>query len=133
MTQPATSMPYIKTLDFSRLADGYFPIVSYDCKWTESAYEYTAISVVPLDAHFPATHSAAITQIAQATVAALGITSYTNIDIRMDDAGTCYVIDVNPNCDLHPDAGMATVTGYAGISYDALIHTIAIDALEHAQ
>lgn len=133
VTQPATATAYIKTLDFSQLAPDYHRIVSYDCKWAESAYEYTAITVVPLDTRFPAAHISAINELAHAAIAALGITSYTNIDIRMDHDGVPYVIDVNPNCDLHPDAGMAKVTGYAGMSYDTLIHTIALDALERAQ
>lgn len=133
ITNPATSEAYIKTLDYSKLDSTYFPIVSYDCKWTESAYEYNNIFVVPVDSGFSATARTAINDIAHAAVNALGIISYVSFDIRMDDAGTPYIIDVNPNCDLHLDAGMAKVAGFAGISYDMFIHAIALDALERAR
>lgn len=133
ITQPTMSAAYIKTLDFSKLDSTYFPIVSYDGKWTASTYEYNNIFVVPLDSQFSATARAAINELAHAAVQALGITSYINFEIRMDCNGIPYIIDVNPNCDLHPDADMAKVTGFAGMSYDTLIHTIALDALERAQ
>ena len=53
----------------------------------------------------------------------------TRIDIRLADDGTPYVIDVNPNCDLSPDAGYARAAQSVGIDYPALVRLLVRYAL----
>ncbi|MGH7440609.1 MAG: D-alanine--D-alanine ligase family protein, partial [Polyangiaceae bacterium] len=41
-------------------------------------------------------------------------------DVRLAANGTPYVVDVNPNCDLAPQAGMVRAAAAVGIDYKAL-------------
>ena len=52
---------------------------------------------------------------------------YGRIDVRMDERGRVWVIDVNPNPDLSPSAGLARQASAAGWSYGDLIARI-VDA-----
>jgi len=61
---------------------------------------------------------------------ALECRDYGRVDLRVDAKGQCYVIDINPNCDLHPKAGFARAAEAAGIDYaDLALHLVEL-ALE---
>lgn len=60
----------------------------------------------------------------------LGIESYARIDFKVDELGQPYIIDVNPNCDLDPSAGMALANNFVAVSYEQLIKSIVLKAME---
>lgn len=115
-------------IDFSGYPEGYAPIVTYDCKWNEESPEYAAVSR-PV-AHLLAPELLAeLEHQARRALAAIGSTSYARVDTRLDADGLPCVIDLNPNCDLHPEAGMAIAAASAGLSYADLIESIALAAI----
>jgi D-alanine-D-alanine ligase len=59
----------------------------------------------------------------------MGCRDYARIDFRYSHDGKLYVIDVNPNPDISPDAGFARSAHAGGYSYEQLIQTIADFAL----
>ena len=63
-------------------------------------------------------------RIARRTWAAVEGVGYTRVDVRLDDRGRLYVIDVNPNADLSPGAGLARQAAGAGWSYQDLVARI---------
>jgi D-alanine-D-alanine ligase len=74
-----------------------------------------------------------VERVARAAWDALGLRDYGRIDLRVDAAGTPWVIDVNPNPDISPDAGVARAARIAGMSYPQLIARIADIALRRIQ
>ncbi|MHB8873216.1 MAG: D-alanine--D-alanine ligase family protein, partial [Myxococcaceae bacterium] len=69
---------------------------------------------------------------ALAAFEALDCRDYGRVDLRLAPDGQPYVIDVNPNCDLHPEAGFAKAATAAGISYPALALQLVEIALERS-
>ena len=55
---------------------------------------------------------------------------YARMDMRMDEAGTLNIIEVNPNPDISPDTGAARQSAAAGMKYAEFIEKIVNMALE---
>jgi len=119
-------------IDFAAMPAGRPHIVSYAGKWDEHHVDYAGTKPVPLRDATPAL-VARIEATARAAWAAVGLRDYGRVDLRIDDAGTPWVIDVNPNCDISPDAGVARAGAAAGLSYPALIGRIATLAWTRSQ
>ena len=58
---------------------------------------------------------------------------YGRVDLRVDDAGKPWILEVNPNPDLTDDAGLSRMAKAAGWDYAELIRRIAEVALREAQ
>jgi D-alanine-D-alanine ligase len=46
---------------------------------------------------------------------------YGRVDLRLDEAGQPWILEVNPNPDISDDAGLSRMAQAAGWSYDDLI------------
>jgi len=110
-------------IDFAAMPRDRPRIVSYAAKWEESHVDYAGTKPVPLRDANPALINAVQTT-ALAAWHALGLRDYGRVDLRVDAQGP-WVIDINPNCDISPDAGVARSANVAGISYTQLIDKIA--------
>jgi len=111
-------------IDFAAMPRDRPNIVSYAAKWDESHVDYDGTKPVPLRDASPEL-VAAVERTARAAWHALGLRDYGRVDLRVDAAGTPWVIDVNPNCDISPDAGVARSAKVAGMTYVQLIDLIA--------
>jgi D-alanine-D-alanine ligase len=57
---------------------------------------------------------------------------YARVDFRVDELGKPWVLEVNANPCLSPDAGFAAALAEAGIGYEAAVARLIDDALERA-
>jgi D-alanine-D-alanine ligase len=114
-------------IDFSRCPGGLPPVVTYSSKWLPEAPDYAAFSRLCSDL-VPKSLQNEILHIARAAFLTLGSTSYGRVDLRLDARGRPMVIDVNPNPDLAPDAGLAVAARAVGVSYEQLVLSIATGA-----
>jgi D-alanine-D-alanine ligase len=111
-------------IDFAAMPPERPRIVSYAAKWDERHVDYAGTKPVPLR-NASAALIAGVERVARASWAALGLRDYGRIDLRVDADDTPWVIDVNPNPDISPDAGVARAAKLAGMSYPQLIAHIA--------
>jgi len=107
-------------IDFAAMPADRPRIVSYAAKWDESHVDYVGTKPVPLRDASPEM-VAAVERTARAAWHALGLRDYGRVDLRVDAEGVPWVIDVNPNCDISPDAGFARSARVAGMSYVQLV------------
>ncbi len=107
-------------IDFAAMPKGLPKIVTYAAKWRPGSPEDLGTRPRPCTIDDPRT-LARIEEVARAAFEALGLRDYGRVDLRVDDAGEPFVIDVNPNCDLARDAGFARAAARAGLSYEALV------------
>ncbi len=102
-------------------------ILDYHGKWRPDHFLY-ARSVRRV-AELPPELAARLRATAEACWRVLGLAGYARVDIRMDAGGAPYVIDVNANPSLAPDAGFAATALSAGIDYPGLVRLIVEAAL----
>lgn len=110
-------------IDFSAMPDDRPHIVSYAAKWDENHVDYEGTKPVPMK-NLTAELEAAITETSIAAFRALGLRDFGRVDLRIDAGGVPWVIDVNPNCDISPDAGVARAARHADIDYPRLVGMI---------
>jgi D-alanine-D-alanine ligase len=58
-----------------------------------------------------------------------GLTGYARVDFRVDAEGHPFILEINPNPCLEPNAGFAAAGEQAGVPYSALIDDILRAAL----
>ena len=119
----------IAEIDFGRMPRGKWRIVTYQSKWmTGSVEDVGAAPRCP--AALPPKLAAEVRRIALAAWKLVGGQGYGRVDMRVDAAGQPWILEVNANPDIAPDAGLARMAGVAGIEYAALIRTVCELALE---
>jgi len=125
--QPRRLLP-INEIDFAELPAELPRIVSYECKWIDGSSEWRGTRVVPAELD-PST-ARAVARLARAAADAVGMGSYGRVDFRIDAQGRPWVVDVNPNCALAPDAGFASSARRASLNYADLIAAIVEAAID---
>ncbi|HEY6458712.1 MAG TPA: ATP-grasp domain-containing protein, partial [Polyangiaceae bacterium] len=109
----------LSEIDFTALPPDAPRIVSYDAKWTSGSVD--DLGTVPvLHPSLPNALAARVRRVAADAFRAVGVRDYGRVDVRLAATGVPYVVDVNPNCDLSPSAGMARAAAAVGIDYTAL-------------
>ncbi len=115
-------------IDFAAMPSDRPRIVSYAAKWDEKHVDYEGTRAVPLRG-VAASVTAEIERVARAAFLAVDLRDYGRVDLRVDAAGVPWVIDVNPNPDISPDAGVSRAAAAAGMSYPQMVSRLADLAL----
>lgn len=119
---PRRALP-LTEIRFGRAFDEQPRIVSYKAKWEASSPEWRDSPAELIE--LPAELEARCVDVALQAFEALECRDYGRVDLRVAADGQPYVIDINPNCDLHPQAGFARAAEAAGLSYaDLALHLV---------
>lgn len=104
-------------------------IVGYAAKWDVESFEYQntprSFAVEPELAE-------RLRRVALDCWALFRLDGYARVDFRVDERASPWVLEVNANPCLTPDAGFAAALAEAGIGYEAAIAGLIDDALERA-
>ncbi|MEO5590721.1 MAG: hypothetical protein ABIS03_14120, partial [Gemmatimonadaceae bacterium] len=104
----------------------------YQSKWmTGSDEDLGATPTCPAD--LAPRLASEIEEIAVASWNAVGGTGYGRVDLRVDDAGRPWLLEVNPNPDISPHAGLARMARAAGMDYNGLIRRVCEAGLARQQ
>ena len=122
----------ISEIDFSRMPEGAWPILTYAGKWEAgSPDDLGSVPVCP--ANIPQKLADRLVRVAEAAWRVMQGKGYGRVDVRLDQQGRVWVLEVNPNPDLNDDAGLSRMAKAAGWDYAELVRRIAEVALRDAQ
>jgi D-alanine-D-alanine ligase len=111
-------------VDFGAFADPYTRVVSFAAKWDIDSFAFQHMPVLcpaPVEPDL----GACLALTAQQAWAAIGCRNYARVDMRVSEAGIPYVMEVNCNPDLSPDAGFYRSAQAAGYSYrEMVVHIV---------
>jgi D-alanine-D-alanine ligase len=95
-------------------------LCTYESKWDATHPSYAEIAP-SCPAEIPPDLAARLSEIALACARIFRLAGYSRVDFRMNAEGDLFVLEVNPNPDISPDAGMARAARAAGLPYPDLI------------
>ena len=123
----------IAEIRFDGMPEGTWPIVSYAAKWIPGSPEDEGtLPICP--AEVDADLGAAIAKVArEAWEYVSGAEGYGRVDLRVNEEGRPYVLEVNPDPDLSSNAGLARMGRAFGWSYDDLVMHVVDEALMRSQ
>ena len=122
----------IAEIDFGRMPKGMWRIVTYRSKWEDGSDEDLG-SAPRCPARLPATLATQLRKIAVTAWRIVGGAGYGRVDMRIDERGRPWILEVNANPDFAPTAGLARMAGVAGIDYGALVRQVCELALQRAR
>jgi D-alanine-D-alanine ligase len=112
---------------FSSSVPGRWPVYTFTAKWHEQSDEYKSTPVrTPVE--IPPDDFARVERIAQRAFRTLQCRDYARIDVRMDERGEFFVLEMNPNPYLN---SLALVNGLTAIgrSHEWLLVEMALTAI----
>lgn len=112
----------IAEMTFAGYPAGRPKIVGYAAKWDESADEYRATQRL-----FPRLAPRLRDTLQQTALRCwqlFDLSGYARVDMRLDEHGTPWVLEVNANPCLSADAGFTAAAARAGIPYERLVERI---------
>jgi D-alanine-D-alanine ligase len=116
-------------ISFAQLPAGKPCIVGYNAKWSDSSLEYRA---TPRRYHFPAADAPLLCRLQELALRCwevFGLRGYARVDFRVDTAGRPWLLEVNANPCLSPDAGFAFAAQRAGLTFTNVVDHIVQVAL----
>jgi D-alanine-D-alanine ligase len=122
----------VAEIDFTGMPEGHWPILTFAAKWhVGSPEDLGSVPVVP--AAISQRLADRLVRVAEQAWRTMQGTGYGRVDLRVDERGRPWVLEVNPNPDLTDDAGLSRMAQAAGWDYPELVRRIAEVALRAAQ
>lgn len=113
---------------FDGYTDNMPRIVDYRAKWDENAFEYHH---TPRRFDFDPADKVLLERLASTAIHCwhrFGLAGYARVDFRVDPAGNPFVLEINANPCIAPDAGFAAALARAGIDFEEAVQKILSDA-----
>ncbi len=121
----------VSEIDFSRMPPGAWDILSFNAKWKAGSPEDVGSRPV-CPARIGRRLANRMIAIAKAAWQAVDGRGYGRVDLRVDETGNPWIIEINPNPDITDDAGLSRMAEVRGWSYSDLVLRIVDRALRDA-
>ncbi len=106
----------IAEIDFSAFGKDYPHIVDYSAKWLRDSFAYKNTPCI-----VPTRLADRVAKLVRAHALGawhvLGCKDFARVDFRLDRKNRIFILEVNPNPDISPDAGFAAALAAGGISF----------------
>jgi D-alanine-D-alanine ligase len=116
-------------IDFSAFPQEKERIVSHGAKWDEASFEYHH---TPRRFEFPASDGPLLRMLGELAIGCwrlFDLCGYARVDFRVDRAGQPWILEINTNPCILPDAGFAAALEQSGIGYEGGVARILDDAI----
>ncbi|MDX2114804.1 MAG: D-alanine--D-alanine ligase [Planctomycetota bacterium] len=114
---------------FKEYASAKPHIVGYDAKWKAGSFEYEH---TPRRFDFPASDEPlleTLRELSRRCWGLFGLSGYARVDFRVDTRGAPFILEINTNPCLSPDAGFAAALAASGIRFDQAVARLLAEAL----
>jgi D-alanine-D-alanine ligase len=104
-------------------------VVGYKAKWVEDSFEYGS---TPRRFDFPPEDAPLLAELERLSLQCwkcFGLRGYARVDFRVDGRGRPWVLEINTNPCLSPDAGFMAAAGRAGYSIVDVVRRVVSDAM----
>ena len=106
-------------------------IIGYQAKWATDSFEYrhTTRRVT-----FDASDTSLLDEMRRLALQcweAFGLAGYARVDFRVDAQGNPWILEINANPCISPDAGFTAMVAQAGQTFDQAVERILADGLTH--
>ncbi len=108
---------------FKNMPENYWHIYSYDAKWSQTG-PYSEISIQQPPKNLNKKLETLITEIALDTYNILDCDDYGRVQIRVDENGNPYVIELNANPSLNEGSLLAAAAKLIGLDYGDLLEDL---------
>jgi D-alanine-D-alanine ligase len=120
---PSPRVMPIAEISFDEFPKELYPIVGYKAKWDRESLEYHHTPrVFPRD--LPEVLERRICRIAMDCFHKFMLRDYGRVDFRVDHSCLPYVLEVNANPCISPDAGFPAALAQAGIGYNQFVRQL---------
>jgi D-alanine-D-alanine ligase len=120
----------IAEIRFHPLPPGHLPIVDYAAKWHVESDRYSATE---RSFNFADHDSSLLQSLADLSVATwhwMGVSGYARVDVRVDERGSMWILELNVNPSIAPDAGFVAAAAQSGVCYADMIGRLIEDAMQ---
>lgn len=112
---------------FRDFPEGKPEIIGYNAKWDESSFEYNNTIRSFKFEHADALLIERLREISLRCWKVFGLNGYARVDFRVNERGEPFVLEVNANPCISPDAGFYAATREAGMRFSEVIERILTD------
>ena len=118
----------ILEIDYSRHFEDKPKILTYKAKWSKNSNDFR--NTYSIIAKLNKKDETKIYSTAISAYKAASCSGYASVDLRMDDDGNVFVIEINPNCYIAPESDMLKAALSRDWSYEQLLDKIIGYAVE---
>ncbi len=115
-------------INFSAFSKKQLKIVDYNAKWIKDSFGFNNTPRI-IPASLDESIAEQVRSLAVQSWEALGCGGYARVDFRLDEEDCPFVLEVNPNPDISPDAGFAAALNAAEIPYEKFVLTMLQNAI----